>query len=75
MLQVCDSSTPCLNEGKCSNGVCTCPQFFSGSRCEKVNAPLCATNICSNGGTCFQLNTKLYCACPPNFTGQYCEQM
>lgn len=35
---VCDG-VACLNEGECNNGVCDCPEGFSGENCETAVLP------------------------------------
>ncbi|CAF0704145.1 unnamed protein product [Brachionus calyciflorus] len=70
----CDENK-CLNGGTCINGMCKCPQYFSGEHCEKISAPLCAINICSNGGTCYELSDRLFCSCLGKYYGEYCENI
>lgn len=46
----------------------------------KIPGPLCAKpeyNQCQNGGTCQEDDTgnSTTCACPPKFTGTFCETM
>lgn len=84
--QICNpllAQSTCENGGLCAMtstgaGVCSCLPIFQGSRCEQINTalvPTCSTNICRNGGACYQLPNRLACVCPFPFTGQYCESV
>jgi len=81
-------TVPCNNNGTCANGVCVCPNGFSGQMCE-VDA--CAGVVCPNGGTCSKGQCSVdpcakvfcqnggtclngICACANNFTGAFCQQ-
>ncbi|CAI4225572.1 unnamed protein product [Auanema sp. JU1783] len=52
----------CLNNGVLYNGVCICPQSYTGSRC--------TVPVCQNGGV---LSSKNVCVCPKGFGGGFCE--
>ncbi len=43
----------------------------------KIAASRCTQIQCQNGGTCYEhspaTSVFAYCACPPGFTGQFCE--
>ncbi|KAK7483744.1 hypothetical protein BaRGS_00024960 [Batillaria attramentaria] len=67
-----DCRLQCKNDGKLDRTkcVCSCPEGFSGDRCER-KARVCDGKTCLNGG---QLNTKTcQCACPIGLTGKRCE--
>lgn len=48
-------------------------KIILGSHCEtRQNA--CLSDPCENGGVCkYHHNSTLYCDCPSNFNGTYCE--
>lgn len=46
---------------------------FQGKNCEE-NVDDCPGNLCQNGGTCVDGVNAYRCKCPPNFTGNFCEQ-
>lgn len=65
---LCDSIT-CNNDGVCVEGICDCPEGFSGPQCNTED--LCVTQSidCLNGGTCLEG----ICDCPDGYTGVNCE--
>lgn len=58
----------CQNGGTCNEGVCNCPDGYSGTYCE-VKAP-CTGVVCLNGGTCVDGT----CECADGYTGERCEK-
>ena len=68
----CDTVV-CQNGGSCEEGICACPDGFSGANCETKEddeAPdLCLDITCENGGTCLDGN----CDCPKGYIGTNCE--
>lgn len=52
---------------------CNCPQGLSGDHCEIIVT--CSSNICKNGGTCYQHPStgQISCTCPSGYSGWYCE--
>lgn len=59
-----------------SNGTCNCecPSGFDGDCCEN-DIVLCTPGYCSNGGTCTDgIGDHFYCVCPPEFTGEQCQE-
>jgi hypothetical protein len=62
----CDSIN-CLNGGICNEGICECPEGYTGSRCETFNP--CYVTDCENGGEC----ENGHCECLPGYFGVLCE--
>lgn len=76
-MNYCGTHEPCLNGGTCSNTApdqyfCTCPEGFSGSKCEIVINP-CVTAPCANGSTCIEAQGHFQCICPLGWTGTTCS--
>ena len=61
----------CNNGGSCVEGVCLCPDGFSGEFCDEVEILPCDTITCLNGGTCVDGT----CDCPDGFTGEFCDEI
>ncbi|XP_033117225.1 uncharacterized protein LOC117117126 [Anneissia japonica] len=68
---------PCENGGQCVQGVCECPEGFSGSQCEIEDvrsigkrSAVCPIP-CMNGGYCIDSQ----CMCPSGFAGPTCESI
>lgn len=65
---------PCSNGGSCSNGVngfvCTCPEYYTGVKCE-MNLSKCLNVECKNNGICLENTGR--CLCATGFTGKHCE--
>ncbi len=60
---------PCANGGQCVNGLCRCPERYSGRFCE-VYLPVTTCEIpCANGGQC----VNGLCRCLDRYTGRFCE--
>lgn len=60
----------CGNGGTCKDGVCTCPDGFTGRLCEsRVPAGNCAGIVCYNGGTCKEGT----CLCASGYQGTFCD--
>lgn len=75
---------PCHKNSKCislpTGYQCECTNRYTGPNCDIDTGPLCNKpeyNQCQNGGTCQEdiLGNSTICACPPKFTGVYCETM
>ena len=62
----------CVNDGTCVNGVCSCPEGFSGENCE-ININDCTESSCQNGGTCIDGVNMFTCQCVNGYTGDNCE--
>lgn len=70
----------CVNNGTCiiaTNGTmyCNCTEGFIGQYCEREQPqPTVPTTVnpCLNGGT---LVNDEQCLCPPNYTGNFCEDI
>ncbi|XP_039770251.1 hyaluronan-binding protein 2 isoform X2 [Ornithorhynchus anatinus] len=70
------SSNPCKNGGDCVvNGAsfkCTCPEPFSGTRCQKVKNK-CIKNVCGRGECLITKTEPFYqCVCKHPYTGPGC---
>ncbi|RCN46518.1 EGF-like domain protein [Ancylostoma caninum] len=68
---------PCFNNGSCkelnSKGYkCYCEEGYAGANCE-ITIDLCANWTCENNGTCFVNDSRPFCHCLPEFTGERCE--
>ncbi|XP_048486019.1 uncharacterized protein LOC105380803 isoform X1 [Plutella xylostella] len=51
---------------------CSCFEGYSGADCGA--GPLCAPNMCMNGGVCRQMGpAAVSCICPAGFAGDLCE--
>ncbi|XP_048486166.1 uncharacterized protein LOC105385854 isoform X2 [Plutella xylostella] len=51
---------------------CSCFEGYSGADCGA--GPLCAPNMCMNGGVCRQMGlAAVSCICAPGFSGDLCE--
>lgn len=46
LLNSCNNCGTCLNGGECNNGVCDCPEGYSGDHCEIVD---CTDVVCITG--------------------------
>ena len=61
------ASNPCLNDGTCTNQVnmyaCSCVDGWTGDQCEMmVNTCVVWGDRCSNGGQCWSVYNKTFCA-------------
>ena len=69
----------CANSGICVNlngpgYVCECTENFTGADCsEQVNFCRSRAQECLNGAECFPVLGGITCACPPSFSGDFCE--
>ncbi|XP_052242513.1 uncharacterized protein LOC127852603 [Dreissena polymorpha] len=65
---------PCVR-GQCqltfAGYSCSCPSGYTGKNCQ-TDINECATNPCSNGGTCTDKVNGYLCACKPEYTGATC---
>lgn len=70
------ASNPCLNGGRCEDGVnqfiCHCPPGYGGKRCD-INIDECGSNPCQHGGICRDGLNSYSCQCMPGYTGTNCE--
>ncbi|KAH3872690.1 hypothetical protein DPMN_035910 [Dreissena polymorpha] len=61
---------PCVR-GQCqltfAGYSCSCPSGYTGKNCQ-TDINECATNPCSNGGTCTDKVNGYLCACKPEYT-------
>lgn len=71
-IDECESS-PCLNDGVCSDGIngfqCNCSQGYVGDRCEQ-DVDECQSNPCLNNGTCENLPGSYECKCEKYYLGK-----
>ncbi|XP_063498685.1 slit homolog 3 protein isoform X2 [Symphalangus syndactylus] len=72
---------PCQHGGTChlsdshKDGFsCSCPLGFEGQRCE-INPDDCEDNDCENNATCVDGINNYVCVCPPNYTGELCDDV
>ncbi|CAF1054423.1 unnamed protein product [Brachionus calyciflorus] len=75
------SSSPCLNNGTCSNVKsnntlnyeCQCyGDFYYGRNCE-LKKDVCSNETCSNNGECYDFNHTPKCKCFSMYSGDKCE--
>uniref|UniRef100_A0A8C4RSH2 Slit homolog 2 (Drosophila) n=1 Tax=Erpetoichthys calabaricus TaxID=27687 RepID=A0A8C4RSH2_ERPCA len=73
-------SNPCQNGGTCDlkdvekEGFwCTCADGFEGESCQ-INIDDCEDNDCENNSTCVDGINNYTCQCPPEYTGELCEE-
>lgn len=59
----------CLNGGACNEGVCICPEGYTGQYCEETDDG--CGNACTNGQVCVNGN----CECPQGYEGPNCETL
>ncbi|XP_072050093.1 uncharacterized protein [Amphiura filiformis] len=70
-------SNPCFNGGTCTGSdgsyVCTCPQQYTGPRCN-IEIDFCQTSniVCQNGGTCLNQGGTFFCQCRLGWKGTFC---
>ncbi|XP_033733325.1 gigasin-2-like [Pecten maximus] len=60
----------CKENGIPNGKNCECPSGFHGYDCGLKTRNLCPTNICKNGGVCFDMGK---CYCHGDFYGDHCE--
>uniref|UniRef100_A0A8C0ICE1 Slit guidance ligand 3 n=1 Tax=Bubo bubo TaxID=30461 RepID=A0A8C0ICE1_BUBBB len=72
---------PCQNGGTChltetnKDGFsCSCLLGYEGERCE-INPDDCEDNDCENNSTCVDGINNYVCLCPPNYTGELCDEV
>uniref|UniRef100_A0A8C0QVE3 Slit homolog 3 protein n=1 Tax=Canis lupus dingo TaxID=286419 RepID=A0A8C0QVE3_CANLU len=72
---------PCQHGGTChlseshKDGFsCSCPLGFEGQQCE-INPDDCEDNDCENNATCVDGINNYVCVCPPNYTGELCDEV
>lgn len=72
---------PCQHGGTChlseshrDGFSCSCPLGFEGQRCE-INPDDCEDNDCENCATCVDGINNYACVCPPNYTGELCDEV
>ncbi|XP_010170190.1 slit homolog 3 protein-like, partial [Antrostomus carolinensis] len=72
---------PCQNGGTChlaeanKDGFsCACVLGYEGERCE-INPDDCEDNDCENNSTCVDGINNYVCLCPPNYTGELCDEV
>jgi len=66
----------CLNRGKCAldrnkQAFCVCESGFEGEFCE-ININDCASNPCSNNGTCIDGINRYHCVCHDKYIDRSC---
>ncbi|XP_033943953.1 protein jagged-1a-like isoform X2 [Pseudochaenichthys georgianus] len=76
-LNTCATLQPCSNGGTCSNTGpdkyhCSCPEGFSGVRCERADHA-CLSNPCLGGGSCVETSQGFECRCSSGWTGPSCS--
>lgn len=69
------ASNPCLNGGRCEDGVnqfiCHCPPGYGGKRCD-IDIDECGSNPCQHGGICRDGLNSYTCTCMPGYAGTNC---
>ena len=76
-VQEC-TSTPCRNNGTCTDGVAAyacsnCGAGYSGVNCE-VELDECGSSPCQNGARCVDMVFNFTCVCPDGWNGDRCHQ-
>uniref|UniRef100_UPI00398EF0D9 slit homolog 2 protein isoform X1 n=1 Tax=Pristiophorus japonicus TaxID=55135 RepID=UPI00398EF0D9 len=73
-------NSPCKNGGTChlkegekEDFWCSCADGFEGEVCA-VNIDDCEDNDCENNSTCIDGINNYTCLCPPEYTGELCEE-
>ncbi|XP_022097519.1 uncharacterized protein LOC110982993 isoform X2 [Acanthaster planci] len=67
LAPTCDRG--CMHGGVCRNGVCDCPEPFTGDYCDSIEEGCNSLRLCYNGGTC---NNKK-CICTADYQGDFCQ--
>lgn len=76
----CSSTSPCLNNGTCSNQQitnatlfeCQCQTSFYGTNCEKqIN--ICQNETCNKNGYCYNSQNEPKCKCFTGYLGDKCD--
>lgn len=73
-------NNPCQNGGTCTLGgpggavECICTPGWFGQFCDS-NENECISNPCLNGGTCVDGDQRFDCNCPPEYTGDICQEV
>jgi hypothetical protein len=67
--------TGCIDDVTINGKFLNSSDLFSSFNAKHCNVDLCNPSPCQNNGNCSSTGNSVYCSCPPEFTGRYCESV